>query len=240
MSLFSSLLVMAAAALQIPPEYEGAELTDVQTRKLGYDFGRCVLKAQSNLARRVILENLSTSEIFRKHAGLSDSNCLVDAWPVQHVDGVQMRMPGDLMRYSLADALVEREYPKGLPNVTARPPLFHRPVDPVLFQPRPGKKLNQAQIETLARGKATAIKFYYLARFGECVVRSNSAGTHRLVMQKPGSPEERAAFAALQPALNNCLEAGQTFTANYTLLRGTVALNAYRLARSASASEAGK
>ena len=232
MSLLSSFLLLAASALQFPSDYEDAGLTDLQNRQLGYDFGRCVVDSRAKRAARVIVENLSNSEIIRNHSILFDGDCLVEAWPHNGQGGMQMKLPGDLMRYSLADALVEREFAAGLPSeISTRPPLAHDTVNLAEFEPKPGKKLKKAQLEELATRKASAVRFNYLARFGECIVRTNPSGSHRLIMQKPGSRDERAAFVALQPAFNNCLDTGQTFSANFTVLRGTVALNAYRLAR---------
>lgn len=235
MSLLSTLLLVTAAALQSPSEFEDAGLTDLQTRQLTFDFGRCVVKQRAKAAGRVIVDNLGNSEIIRNHGALIDGKCLVRSWPKSSNDSVRMTLPGDMLRYSLADALIAVEFPNGMPDLAKQPALDHRPVILADYEPKPGKKVKPGQLEELARDKAKAMMFDVMARFGECVVRGNPPLAHRLILSKPGTPDERATFVGLKPTLNNCLEAGQTFKVNFAMVRGTVALNAYRLARSATA-----
>ena len=69
--------------------------------------------------------------------------------------------------------------------------------------------------------------------FGECVVRTDPARAHVLLMTPPGSLAERAAIDALAPAFGDCVVQGGRFTATRPILRGLVAISYYRLAHAA-------
>ena len=73
----------------------------------------------------------------------------------------------------------------------------------------------------------------YLSRFGECVVRVDPAASKALLMTDRGSADERAAFGGLSTALGTCLAEGKTLNFNKASLRGSIAVNYYRLAAAA-------
>jgi hypothetical protein len=50
----------------------------------------------------------------------------------------------------------------------------------------------------------------------------------------PNSPEEASQFAAMQQSLGACLPAGQQLKFGKLDLRGTIAVNYYRLAKAAA------
>ena len=77
--------------------------------------------------------------------------------------------------------------------------------------------------------------FSYLSRYGECVVRADPAGSRALLAAKPETPEEASRFAALRLALATCLPEGHTLEFGKLALRGTIAVNYYRLAKAAAA-----
>lgn len=66
---------------------------------------------------------------------------------------------------------------------------------------------------------------------GLCVARTAPAEVRALLRTEPASPEERAAVAALSPALTACVRQGQTMRLNRPGLRAIVALATYRIAR---------
>ena len=57
-------------------------------------------------------------------------------------------------------------------------------------------------------------------------------------MTAPDSAEEAARFGALRPALAHCLSEGETLRSGKAALRGSIAVNYYRLAHAARAPEA--
>ncbi len=66
---------------------------------------------------------------------------------------------------------------------------------------------------------------------GECVVRANPSAAHSLLLTKIGSVLETRYLDAIQPAAGNCIEKGGSISLTKYSLRGTIALNFYRLAK---------
>ena len=92
------------------------------------------------------------------------------------------------------------------------------------------------QLEELAEDRRQREVAIYLSYFGECVVRADPGNSKALLAASPDSRDEGIAIAALGKSLSGCLEAGRTLELNKTNLRGTVALNYYRLAKAAQSS----
>lgn len=67
-----------------------------------------------------------------------------------------------------------------------------------------------------------------LIQFGECVARADSAGLDLFLATNPTTPEERTAFAALQPALAGCIPQGASIRMSARQMRGYMAEGAYR------------
>lgn len=194
-------------------------------------YGQCVIKKQYEAARKFVLTHDLESAEWRRLVGkVSDGSCLMVA--AASNGNVQMQFPNDTMRYALADALVRRDIPGAVtPNLKNAAPLVHPDFDEQDFLPKAGRKTKQWQLDQLAESRTKRIALVYLAEFGECVVRENAATSHALLMADPESTGESVAFASLRPALANCLVAGQTLSFNKSMLRGTIAMNFYRLAQ---------
>lgn len=69
-----------------------------------------------------------------------------------------------------------------------------------------------------------------LATIGECAVRANPGGASDLMKARINSKEEMQAVEALVPAFSSCLPKDLKVHFDITTLRGTVAVNYYRLA----------
>lgn len=67
--------------------------------------------------------------------------------------------------------------------------------------------------------------------FGECVVRTDPANAHKMLVADAGSLQESAAIQALRPALAHCIDQGGDLSLAVKDLRNSLALNYYRLAR---------
>ena len=194
-------------------------------------YGQCVVKKQYNAARQfVITPDLEDAEWRRLAGKVADSDCLTAA--AASAGEVEMKFPNDTMRYALADALVRRDYPAATTvNLKNAAALVQPDFDETKFLPKPGHKAKQRELDQLAENRSKRIALVYLAQFGECVVRENAATSHALLMADPDSPGESAAFASLKPVLANCLVTGRTLSFNKSTLRGTIAMNFYRLAQ---------
>jgi len=205
-----------------------AKVRDVQHR-----FGACVVKKRANLAARYVLELYDKN----RTPALIDSldphlgNCLVAA--TASMTTIRMSFPADMLKYALADALVQSELARSAPltDIASVAPLAHGTIDPQEFLPPPGKSLKPAELKELDDNKTKAQVAIYLSQFGECVVRADPADSHALLMANPDTAAESAAFGRLGSALGNCLDRGRQLALNKTVLRGTLALNYYRLVK---------
>ena len=201
-----------------------AKLTDPEARRVMLDFATCAAKQSPNEAESVLLSQVNNEDIIRHHPKIITPSCLKL--------GGELSMPGDHFRYALAEAMIRREYPAGLPADIARAmPLVHFDVKPENYQPEPGKKLKPKRLAELEGRRKDAVAFRFLSIYGECVDRKDFAGALHLVLSKVGSDAETRAFAALQAPLSQCLVQGQTLALDRTVLRGTIAMNLYRLAK---------
>ena len=222
----AALIALAAAAPAEKSEYSAAE-----TRRMIDEYGACIVKKQAARASQAILENVDNSLLLRKYRRLIDGTCL----PLPKGATLEARFAGDQYRYALADALVRRELAAApAPTLDAIARLDHRdpgePPSRVDAKGRPLKeKANQEALEGYQRARA----FTYLSRYGECVVRVDPAAARALLLTKPESAEESAQFAAMQTALGSCLPEGETLKLGKLSLRGTIAINYYRLAHAA-------
>lgn len=227
MRFLAGLWLAASCAAQAAPK---PAFSEGETRRITYDYARCVVNRSPAQARKVILANLDNSTIINKHGDLISSECLVDVAKTG-VLGVEMRMPGDTFRFALADALFSLDLRGSVPvDVKSAAPLQHRVFDENEFKPKPGKTFSKRRAEKAREDRDNSLASAFLATFGECVVRSDSNSAHALLMTVPSSPEEREAFTALKPAFGGCLTNGGRFKVDRMMMRGAVAHNYYRLA----------
>ena len=84
-------------------------------------------------------------------------------------------------------------------------------------------------------GPVEANSYVALHEFGECVVRSDPAAARALVLSRPATDAERAAFGALAPKLGACLSTGNDVRFTKLILANIVAETMYRLSAAAVA-----
>jgi len=216
-------LALAVAALVLPAPVK-AELTGKDARDALYDFTRCVSGKDPKEAESVVLSTIPNGEIVHKYPRLVDPNCLRPG---------QLVMPGDYLRYGLAEWIIRREYANGLPSdIALAAPLPHYEIPDYLFNLGIlGRALMPAQVALIEQRRNQAIGFQTLAELGECVDRKDPPGALRLVLSKIHSAAETQAFAALHGSLSSCLSEGETISFDPAALRGTIALNLFRLAK---------
>jgi hypothetical protein len=198
------------------------DLSTEDSRELMRDFSRCMAKRHGKDATAIVNWE-PASQLPEGFYRLFKSDCL----PRGGISGLQMRGKLTQYRYALAEALLLRAYgdamPAGLANAG---PLTH-PAIPV-GAPIPAKWRGDAAEwqEQVALSQAYA----YVSAFGECVARAAPDQAWALLKTEVVSREEQVALAALAPAMSGCISKGQQVELNKFNVRGSIALNFYRLA----------
>ena len=198
-----------------------------ETRQVEVRFAACVLKKHRSEAKQYVL-GIEDVEMTRKLVEkVADGDCLLNASRASEwSSAVSMHFPGDLMKYTLADALIRSELPTGpIADLQKVAPLSHTGLDPArLWSDRRWKD------EAIQKAREERQVYDQVSQFGECIVRADVADSYALFLTSPSSREEAAVFGRLGPALADCLGGGQTIAFQKATLRGTIALNYYRLA----------
>jgi hypothetical protein len=207
------------------------KIQDSQLRVMAYGFSSCVVRKRPAAAERFTLLDPSSPESVKAKRRLipsvADGDCLMEA--TNTFGGVQMRFPGDFMAYTLADGLVRARNVPELSKVEGLPPLSHPILDESDFAPKSGKRVSAKKAAELADERNKEMTRIYLSRLGECLVRDDPGSARALLQSEATSAAEGAAFEGVKPALQRCVEEGQTLSLDRTTVRGTIALNYLRL-----------
>ncbi len=197
-------------------------------RAVEFRYGNCVVGKNAGAAKRFVLNSDLKPGVFDALLQkVGDPDCLDRA--ADSLGGVEMRFPGDTMRYALANALVRKEFSRGAPLALQDAGPIEQPIFVEAdYLPKPGKRASKAK--ELEEARARRIRDIFLTQFGECVVRADSAKSRQLLVTEPDSDEEGKIFSALSAPFSQCLTEGRSLTFNKTTLRGTIAINYYRLA----------
>lgn len=200
------------------------------TRQAIEQYGRCIAAKEERIASAAIVRNIDNGTLVRNYSRLIDGRCM----PTPAHSTIKVKFVGDQFRYALADGLVRRQLLRLPPPVLdGVAPLDHREPTPPSRADKKGRPLSEAKYAEAVKNYEQAQAFAYVSRFGECVVRANPAGARALLATASDSVEEKAAFANLSSAMGNCLEEGSKIELSKLVLRGTVAVNYYRLAAAA-------
>ena len=209
-----------------------------------YDYATCTVRNYPSRSRDLILADVDNKTMERKFGDLYTSKPLAFVPGCRELflrDRQGIAIDPDLFRYALAAVLVKRDFGKApsvqFSNVT---PLSHRALE--------GEAQYQAKLGATSSEKRRAqIKFEHdkdltrawLAQFGECVVRKNSVAAKDWIVSAYDSVDESAAVKRMSPEFSACLVEGEALTFPKAILRGTVAINYYRLAMALPAHSTG-
>jgi hypothetical protein len=236
LALALTLLVAAAPVRAVQSDYDW-EYSSKQIRPLIQGYADCVVKRQPAKASEAVLSTVDNDALLKNYQMLIIGDCLVQ----QTHASSQMRFKGDLYRYALAEALFKRELAaQPAPDLSAAPKLEHPDPGP---EPQPidakGRKLSKRKYEEALQQYRQQVTFAFLASYGECVVRQAPAQARALLLTKPDSSEETGRFGQLHPVLAACMPEGHTISFGRVALRGSIAINYYRLAHGARAAATG-
>lgn len=226
MTMWFAILALSAAAIQRAP---ASDLTASETREMIHSYGECVIKTQQRRASEAILANVDNATLLSRYSELVVPRCMVTL----PGSTVSMRFSGDQYRYALADALIRKELAgQPVPDLELVARLDHRePGVPPSGLDDKGKPLKKKDLEAAQEAYREAQAYNFLSRYGECVVRRDPAAAKALLLTTPNSDAEKASFPGLSTALATCLAPGETLAFGKAALRGTIAVNFYRLAK---------
>ena len=227
-------LLLALLTVQVPmglPD-NARNIPARQVRALIADHGDCIVKREATRASAAILAGLGSNELLDRYPQLLQESCLNNRLG----ERVEVRFSGDQYRFAIADALVRKELASVPPPVLDDvPPLAHAsPGEPPRTDSK-GRPLEGPALEKAMWDHGADRASNYMWRYGECVVRVDPAAAKALLMTDPGSAPEGVQFAALGTALGTCLGEGRTLEFGKAELRGTMAVNYYRLAKAPQA-----
>jgi hypothetical protein len=208
-----------------PEDYDPSSLP--KTRQVARKFAQCVVAKHPAQASAVILQDLRNKEIIQKYSILRDSQCAVNA--EKEAFGIRLDFPGDTFRYVVAEALVNAQVAVPLGDVAMIAPLQHRVIDPRVIAA--GSKLSGKAAQAFEEAKRFEEGQILALQLGECIVRADPMGSHKLLFTQPASLDEDAAIGALQPKMGRCVPVGQKLAVNVVMIRGAIAVTYYRLAK---------
>ena len=229
------MLPLAAESAGIVPKVKQREYVgDV------YDYATCTVRNYHNRARDLILADLDNAAMERKFSDIYTSK------PIAFIPGCRelflrprqgIAIDPDLFRASLATVLVRKDFGAATFTVfDGVAPLSHRVVESdaqfrtrldAVHSDQPRARMKLERDKDLTR--------VWLSQFGECAARRNPLASKEWLLAAPGSQDDAAAVSKLTPDFGACLAAGETLAFPKDVLRGTLAINYYRLAMAESA-----
>ena len=237
MSLVLAFVVGATLGASAPERRAGSDISVRDTREVLERYGQCVVKIDRRGASEAILSDVGNKEFRTRYRKLIDGDCLVNAaGGIGAGTIIRAKFAGDQFRYALADALFRVEL-AGLPAriFDGVPKLDHRhPGEPPAKVNRKGKPLRASDYEARLRDYDVQVAANYLSQYGECVARLNPVASRALLLTHAETRQETAAFESLRGTFAQCLPEAVTLTFSKVTLRGTLAVNYYRLAKAAA------
>lgn len=199
-----------------------------RAREVVERFAECGVKKFPQLAHEMVLD-ASKVTVGDRYMKIADPDCLVQATTGSYA-AVHLRLDPQSFRSAAADVLEKRNLVTFNPITIKSASALSKPtLDPADYVRKPGSKARWKQ-EDYDEAKVRDAALVWLAGFGECAVRTNPIGARALLGTKVNSDGELQALRSMIPAFSACLDEGRQLKTERAALRGTVALNYYRLA----------
>lgn len=200
----------------IPRAVEYEPLAAEQARRSSARFATCVYKRDPELVIK-LLDNSDPVDIDFTGAGLTGSNF-----------SRKLGLETCLGKEALTDKIQLRIKPGVLHEMLTEPAYLAANPEPPAWLSRPFTSTKRRFVTIgpklpLAQG---------LAEIADCMVKAAPAQSDALLRTRVTSDEERAAAAALAPALGGCLYEGQTLELTPRNIRGWAALGLWQAERS--------
>ena len=205
-------------------------------------YAKCKVRDNRKSAQRLVLSNVPDDRVAHNFRDIYVSEpmaVVLDCRELVLRDGVGFRLNPDMFRAAVAEQLVLTEMKEPIASLADRAPLEHwmPESEAALARRIAGASSNRAK--TIQSEHESQKATVWLAIYGECVVRKDSLNARKGIVAKPESQAEASAIAGLKPSLGECLATGQTLNFTKDLLRGTIAVNYYRLAKAPIAAAKG-
>jgi hypothetical protein len=188
---------------------------------LGSEYAKCVAGKHPDLVREYVLSEKNSGKRDDRFAKLADWKCLPSN---SSREITTLYLSGHGARYVFAEHLLQTEKLPVVDNFGAVAMLVHPEPLKIEDYKASGKLSKQAYAKRVDQSFGE----FALSRIGECVVRADTLGSKRLLKTAIGSAEEVAAINTLLPVAGGCIKDG-SIKMKPEQVRGTVALNLYRL-----------
>ena len=194
-------------------------------------YATCTVRENHGRAANAVLSDLDAGGLGKRFADIFIEKPVVwvaDCHELHIAEGLSMWMKGEPLRMALADALVKAELRDDKTESFAdRAPL-------PLQAPKKSEERAAAAGAAYERDQQRydqRVAQTWLWAFGECVARREPVRSREWLLSRAGTAEDTAASERLAPAFGSCLPEGQKLVLDRDMLRGSVAVSYYRLAK---------
>ncbi len=224
LSLVSLLIGFGGAAAESP-----ANLLNAERRMLANDYAKCIATKHPKLVREFVLQAGNSKQPDDRIRKLADWKCMPSS---SSREVTSLYFSSSAALYTFAEYLLKNEKIDVLNDFGAVPLLQH-PEPEKMDSYKPSGRLSK---EAYARMVEKSLGETAMSRIGECAVRADTINSKNLLETAVESAEEMAAIQILLPVVGQCIENG-SIKMKPEQLRGTIALNLYRLTVAALTTE---
>jgi hypothetical protein len=210
---------------------EDPGVTVQESRQAMAKLAECTVKHKHDQVAAELLAGHSSDKMRSAFISMLDRRKCPTDW--KGAGAILIMMLSETAHYSMAEALVAADLKTPVKSLADAPKVETSTFDASAYEQRPNRKYSDEQLRNLQKSADRARYISELSKVGDCVVRTDTEASHRLLLSPIDSSQESSTFAALKPAIGKCLLTGQSFRLDKALLRGAVAFNFYRLATAA-------